>query len=607
MIYQGFRIMLSKFRLIVFIVISIAANQVSAQPDGEDNSWWWDDHWWNDGLIETPENFAIESSWTSYMSGDVEVSSLVLRPANDEKYPAVLFVHGRRGLDDLVKRHARRLAARGFVVLAPDIYGAHFLGTHPIEHDYALEKDIDAAVDVLLERSDISTDKACLYSHTRGGYYTLKVATTFNRQDKHIACYVSYYPHLQDPNAPEPLQVYGYAPEIEQLTLPTLVFIGDEEQYQRRRVIETSIKVMQDKGRNARLIIYPGVGRGFDFRPKNVRTFADDLASKDSIQRSAKFMRDHLTGSTSETTSGGVLTGEALYNSDKAPQSMLYDLPREVAPGVWSAIGATAPGTYANSGHNNNLSFVITDAGVLVVNAGDNYLLAKALHEEIRKITDQPVRYVVLENGQGHAMLGSSYWQEQGVPVIAHIDALHEIEQQSFALLERMQARAEEKAEGTKVVLPDETFEDRKIIQLGDERIELLNLGPAHSPGDIIVWLPERRLVISGDMAFHQRMLPLFEHTDSGAWIETWDKFEALGAEVVIPGHGEPTDMATVRKYTRDYLVFLREKVAELIENGGTLEDAYQIDQSPYMHLPTAEFLAKRNAGQVFQSMEFDF
>jgi len=306
-------------------------------------------------------------------------------------------------------------------------------------------------------------------------------------------------------------------------------------------------------------------------------------------------------------TSGGALTGEALYNSDKAPGSMLYDLPREVVPGVWSAIGATAPRTYSNSGHNNNLSFVITDSGVLVVNAGDNYLLAKALHEEIKKITDQPVRYVVLENGQGHAMLGSSYWQEQDVPVIAHNDAQHEIEQQSFSLLETMRAQAEEKAEGTKVVLPDETFEDKKIIQLGNQRIELLNLGPAHSPGDIIVWLPERRLVISGDMAFHQRMLPLFEHTDSGAWIETWDKFEALGAEVVIPGHGEPTDMATVRKYTRDYLVFLREKVGELLENGGTLDEAYQIDQSPYMHLPTAEFLAKRNAGQVFQSMEFDF
>jgi glyoxylase-like metal-dependent hydrolase (beta-lactamase superfamily II) len=333
----------------------------------------------------------------------------------------------------------------------------------------------------------------------------------------------------------------------------------------------------------------------------------EDPAANPAVARAVRFMRELLELALGTAHAGEPLTGEALYNSDKAPDSMLYDLPREVVPGVWSAIGATAPGTYANSGHNNNLSFVVTDAGVLVVNAGDNYLLAKALHEEIRKITDQPVKYVVLENGQGHAMLGASYWQERGVPVIAHADAAHEIEQQSFALLETMQGRARDRAAGTRVVLPDETFTDEKIIELGGERIELLYLGPAHSPGDIVVWLPDRKLVISGDMAFHQRMLPLFEHTDSKAWIETWDAFEALGAEVVIPGHGEPTDMATVRKYTRDYLVYLREKIGALIENGGTLQQAYEIDQSPYMHLPTAEFLAKRNAGQVFQSMEFEF
>jgi glyoxylase-like metal-dependent hydrolase (beta-lactamase superfamily II) len=170
-----------------------------------------------------------------------------------------------------------------------------------------------------------------------------------------------------------------------------------------------------------------------------------------------------------------------------------------------------------------------------------------------------------------------------------------------------MRSVLKEKAAGTEVVLPDETFEDSMVIEPGGERIELLHLGPTHSPGDIVVWLPGKKLVIAGDMAFHQRMLPLFEHTDSAAWIDTWDKFEALGAEVVIPGHGEPTDMATVRKYTRDYLVYLREKVAELLDNGGTLQDAYKIDQSAYMHLPTAEFLARRNAGRVFQEMEFDF
>ena len=96
--------------------------------------------------------------------------------------------------------------------------------------------------------------------------------------------------------------------------------------------------------------------------------------------------------------------------------------------GVWSAIGATEPPSYENSGHNNNLSFVVTDDGVLVVNAGDNYLLAHALHEEIKTITDQPVKYVVLENGQGHAAMGSAYWKEQGATIIAHADALAELQ-----------------------------------------------------------------------------------------------------------------------------------------------------------------------------------
>jgi glyoxylase-like metal-dependent hydrolase (beta-lactamase superfamily II) len=300
------------------------------------------------------------------------------------------------------------------------------------------------------------------------------------------------------------------------------------------------------------------------------------------------------------------VSGEALYTSDKAPDSMLYDKPQKVIDGVWSAIGATAPARYENSGHNNNLSFVITTDGVLVVNAGGSYLLAEALHTEIKKITDQPVKYVVLENGQGHAMLGSGYWKEQGATVIAHKDAAHEIEEKSLDILEQQKEVLKDKADGTKVVMPDETFEDKKIIEMGGERIELLNLGPAHSPGDIIVWLPQKQLVISGDMAFHQRMLPLFEETDTAAWIESWDNFAALDAKYVIPGHGEPTDMAEVTRYTKDYLVFLREKVGAVLEDGGSLLEAYEIDQSDFMHLPTAEFLSKRNAGQVFQSMEFE-
>jgi glyoxylase-like metal-dependent hydrolase (beta-lactamase superfamily II) len=291
---------------------------------------------------------------------------------------------------------------------------------------------------------------------------------------------------------------------------------------------------------------------------------------------------------------------------DKYPDSVLYDAPREVIPGVWSAIGATAPPTYENSGHNNNLSFIITSEGVVVVNAGACYLLAKALHEEIRAITDQPVRYVILENGQGHAALGSNYWQEQDVPVIAHVDAAREIEEGSFSLLSRMQGYNRDKAEGTEVVMPDITFEDQYVIELGGMRIEALYLGPGHSPGDIQVWLPQQRLVISGDMAFHQRLLPIFENTDTKGWLVTYERFLALEPKTVIPGHGVPTDVEVVTRYTRDYLAFLRGEVQKVLDEGGTLDDAYKIDQSAYSHLDTFDELAARNAGIVFEAMEFE-
>ena len=298
--------------------------------------------------------------------------------------------------------------------------------------------------------------------------------------------------------------------------------------------------------------------------------------------------------------------GLPVQQFDKAPASFLYDLPQEVIPGVWSAIGATAPGTYENSGHNNNLSFIITDAGVVVVNAGDNYLLAQSLHEEIKKRTDKPVKYVVLENGQGHAMLGSKYWREQGAKLVAQRDTAKYIEQFGYDALETMRSRARDKAFRTDVVMPDILYDDRLDLSMGGWKIELLHLGNAHHHGDTMVWLPEKKLVIAGDTAFHIRMLPIFEDTDTARWIAVWDKFEALGAEIVIPGHGGPTDMATVRKWTRDYLVHLRAKVAEVIKAGGSLDDAYQVDQSAYLHLHTADELARSNAGRVYRSMEFE-
>jgi glyoxylase-like metal-dependent hydrolase (beta-lactamase superfamily II) len=275
---------------------------------------------------------------------------------------------------------------------------------------------------------------------------------------------------------------------------------------------------------------------------------------------------------------------------------------------VWSAIGATQYYSYENAGHNNNLSFVIGDESVLVVNGGASYLLAKALHDEIKKLTELPVKYVVDENGQSHAVLGNSYWKEQGSHIIAHEDALEEIDEQALDGLATLQGILKERAEKTAVVEVDETFTDKMELDLGGLTVQLIRFGPAHSVGDISVFVPEGNVLIAGDMAFQQRLLPIFPDTDTSEWLNTWhESFTPLAKDkIIIPGHGEVTDFATVDKWTRGYLEFLREKVAALLEDGGALEDAYAIDQSPYAHLETFEQLAGKNAGRVFEAMEFE-
>ncbi len=260
------------------------------------DKFWWSDAWFDHGVLEVPENHVVVEREVSYINPEdgTDVPARLYRPKTEGRFPGVLFQHGRRGLDPLVQRLARRLAARGFVVLAPDVFEARFIETLPLTHDPMTESDVDAGVDFLLAQPDLSSSKICLVSHTRGGFYTLRVAVDRKRQDSEVACYVSFYPHWQDPNAAEPLQVYRYHSDADSLNVPALIFIGEYEQYHRRRSIETAVSFMKSAGKDVRLIVYPGVGRGFDFRPPNVRTFADDLATKDSNMRAAAFLKKHL-------------------------------------------------------------------------------------------------------------------------------------------------------------------------------------------------------------------------------------------------------------------------------------------------------------------------
>ena len=291
---------------------------------------------------------------------------------------------------------------------------------------------------------------------------------------------------------------------------------------------------------------------------------------------------------------------------DKYPNSLLYNKLQKVANGVYTSIGITAPYLYESTAHNNNLGFIEGDDSVLVWNASSSYLLAQSFHKELKKLTNKPVKYVVLENSQGHAMLGSNYWKEQGATIVSHEIAKTEIEIKGQKTFDRMQRVLKDKFDGTELTNPDEVFKDNMSFDLGNRIVEAKYLGHAHEHSDIILWLPKEKITFAGDIAFNNRLLPIFEITKTEKWLEAWDKFAALDAQIVIPGHGEVTNMATVTKYTKDYLVYLRTKIEEILDDDGGLNEAYNIDMSAYKHLDTYKELGRQNIARVFKQMEFE-
>ena len=299
-------------------------------------------------------------------------------------------------------------------------------------------------------------------------------------------------------------------------------------------------------------------------------------------------------------------TGRPLWASEALEESVPKPnlLITQVSDSVFSAIGATAAPSRENFGHNNNLSFIIAPDAVVVVNGGDNAVLAAALHQAIRERTDKPVRYVINENGQGHAFLGNSYWSDLGVVIIAQREAIEEIKAHGETSLSQMRERMGGLVDEARVVLPDIAVDERYLLDLAGPPIELRRFGRAHSPGDLSVWLPEQGILIAGDIAFHERLLGIFPDSDVDAWIDSFDRMASLEPVIVIPGHGRPTDMDTLRYYTQGYLQFLRAEIETILDHDGDLSDAYEIDQSAYSALDTFDELAQKNAGRLFRQME---
>jgi len=221
----------------------------------------------------------------TYRNRDIEVTAKLYLPPGAGPHPAVLFVHGRRGWDELADMQVRRIVAHGLAVIAPDYHSPRFIVAWPETHDPETERDVELALDALKKVPEVRSDRVCVVGISRGGYHAVLLAA----RRKEVACIVTYYGHMVNPNAPEPWQVFRYAPEVDRIAVPSLFIVGEEEFEVRRMGIRRAYYALLKRGVPVDIVMYPHARRAFDFRAD--QRAEEKLATEDAARRVGAFVR----------------------------------------------------------------------------------------------------------------------------------------------------------------------------------------------------------------------------------------------------------------------------------------------------------------------------
>jgi cyclase len=216
-----------------------------------------------------------------------------------------------------------------------------------------------------------------------------------------------------------------------------------------------------------------------------------------------------------------------------------------------------------------NSAFLVTDAGVLVVDAGQHPADGRALIERIRKVTDKPVKWLINTHAHGDHFLGNPSFRRAGATIVSHRDTAlmmkahyeYEIGRRG-AYFKRNNLDPKELA----LALPDVVFDSSMTITLGNRTVQLLYLGPGQNPGDTVVLFPHARaLFVGGPFARKNWSNTSFTPSVDG-WIALLRKLAALDVDLYLPGHGDVgsrQDVLDEAKWLDDFQAGVRGALAQ--------------------------------------------
>ena len=279
----------------------------------------------------------------------------------------------------------------------------------------------------------------------------------------------------------------------------------------------------------------------------------------------------------------------------------------KVGPQSYYVEGLLEEASRANEGFIANAGFVITREGVVVFDTLGSPALGDRLIVEIRKLTEQPIRRVIVSPYHADHFYRIPAFRRIGADIWADTRAHGYLN--SSAAAERLDQRkliiGPWLGPDFRLPMPDRWLDKPESFTMGGVTFSLRYLGSAHSPEDLTMLVEPDGVLYSGDIVYAGRV-PFIGDADTRLWLTAIDRLLAIPARVMVPGHGPASmDLQRDARLTRDYLKFLRQQMGAAAQNFETFDEAYdKVDWSRFSAEPTFDAANRRNAYNVYLQME---
>jgi cyclase len=234
-----------------------------------------------------------------------------------------------------------------------------------------------------------------------------------------------------------------------------------------------------------------------------------------------------------------------------------------------------------------NAGLVCSQEGSLLIDTLFDLSLTRAMLDEMASVTSrQPIVQAMNTHGNGDHWFGNQLLPD-GIPIIASAAAIEDMRSAPPALLEAVTSATDLPQDielftrrafgsfdfsGIEPRLPSVSFQDRHELDVEGRRVELIELGPAHTPGDAIAHVPDAAAVFTGDLLFIEGT-PIMWAGPVSSWLNACERIIALDARILVPGHGPVTDNSGVRDVQR-YLRYVYDQTRQRFEAGMDAEAA---------------------------------